>query len=195
MKVAVVGRDILGKALAQARDARLYIVDRIAQVLPGPRSELSKYAPRIITVKIPSDKIGDLIGPKGKNIRGIIEEVGANFVTIDIEEDGTVFIASTDGPAGERARELVEMFTKEPKVGERFMGTVTKTTGFGAFVEILPGKEGLVHISRLTKGRVPTVESVVNVGDKIEVEVIDTDKQGKISLQALNLEVKGSRNE
>ncbi|NCO65563.1 MAG: polyribonucleotide nucleotidyltransferase [Candidatus Aquicultor secundus] len=195
MKVEGVGSDILGKALAQARDARLYILDRIAQVLPGPRSELSKYAPRIITVKIPSDKIGDLIGPKGKNIRGIIEEVGANFVTIDIEEDGTVFIASTDGPAGERARELVEMFTKEPKVGERFMGTVTKTTGFGAFVEILPGKEGLVHISRLTKGRVPTVESVVNVGDKIEVEVIDTDKQGKISLQALNLEVKGSRNE
>ncbi|MHB8840970.1 MAG: polyribonucleotide nucleotidyltransferase [Candidatus Aquicultor sp.] len=195
MKVEGVGSDVLGKALAQARDARLYILDRIAEVIPAPRSELSKYAPRIITVKIPSDKIGDLIGPKGKNIRGIIEEVGANFVTIDIEEDGTVFIASTDGPAGDRARELVEMFTKEPKVGERFMGTVTKTTGFGAFVEILPGKEGLVHISRLTKGRVPTVESVVNVGDKIEVEVIDTDKQGKISLQALNLEIKGSQNE
>ncbi len=195
MKVEGVGSDVLGRALAQARDARLYILDRIAEVIPAPRSELSKYAPRIITVKIPSDKIGDLIGPKGKNIRGIIEEVGANFVTIDIEEDGTVFIASTDGPAGDRARELVEMFTKEPKVGERFMGTVTKTTGFGAFVEILPGKEGLVHISRLTKGRVPTVESVVNVGDKIEVEVIDTDKQGKISLQALNLEVKGTHNE
>lgn len=195
MKVEGVGSDVLGRALAQAREARLYILDRITQVIPEPRSELSKYAPRIMTVKIPQEKIGDLIGPKGKNIRGIIEEVGANLVTIDIEEDGTVFIASTDGPAGERARELVELFTKEPKVGERFMGTVTKTTGFGAFVEILPGKEGLVHISRLTKGRVPTVESVVNVGDKIEVEVIDTDKQGKISLQALNLEVKGSHNE
>lgn len=191
MKVEGVGSDILAKALDQAREARLYILDRILEVIPEPRSEMSKYAPRIITVKIPQEKIGDLIGPKGKNIRGIIEEVGPSVVTIDIEEDGTVFIASTDGPAGERARELVEAYTKEPKVGEQYMGTVTKTTGFGAFVEILPGKEGLVHISRLTKRRIPTVESVVNVGDKILVEVIDIDKQGKISLQALNLEYKG----
>jgi polyribonucleotide nucleotidyltransferase len=191
MKVEGVGGDILAKALEQAKQARLYILGRILEVIPEPRSELSKYAPRIMTVKIPVEKIGDLIGPKGKNIRGIIEEVGANLVTIDIEEDGTVFIAATDGPAGERARELVEMYTREPKVGEQYMGTVTKTTGFGAFVEILPGKEGLVHISRLTKGRVPTVESVVNVGDKVLVEVLDIDKQGKISLQALNLEYKG----
>ncbi|MCL6472513.1 MAG: polyribonucleotide nucleotidyltransferase [Firmicutes bacterium] len=191
MKVEGVGSDILSRALDQAREARLYILDRILEVIPEPRSEMSKYAPRIITVKIPQEKIGDLIGPKGKNIRGIIEEVGPSVVTIDIEEDGTVFIASTDGPAGERARELVEAYTKEPKVGEQYMGTVTKTTGFGAFVEILPGKEGLVHISRLTKRRIPTVESVVNVGDKILVEVIDIDKQGKISLQALNLEYKG----
>ncbi len=193
MKVEGVGSDILAKALDQAKDARMYILGRILDVIPEPRSELSKYAPRIITVKIPPEKIGDLIGPKGKNIRGIIEEVGANVVTIDIEEDGTVFIASTDGPAGERARELVEAYTREPKVGEQYMGTVTKTTGFGAFVEILPGKEGLVHISRLTKGRVPTVESVVNVGDSVLVEVIDIDKQGKISLQALNLEYKGPK--
>ncbi len=191
MKVEGVGSDILAKALDQAKAARLYILGRILEVIPEPRSELSKYAPRIITVKIPQEKIGDLIGPKGKNIRSIIEEVGAAVVTIDIEEDGTVFIASTDGLAGERARELVEAYTREPKVGEQYMGTVTKTTGFGAFVEILPGKEGLVHISRLTKGRVPTVESVVNVGDKILVEVIDIDKQGKISLQALNLEYRG----
>jgi polyribonucleotide nucleotidyltransferase len=188
MKVAGVGSDVLAKALEQARRARLYIIDRILEVIPEPRPELSKYAPRIITVKIPQDKIGDLIGPKGKNIRGIIEEVGANVVTIDIEDDGTVFIAATDGPAGERARELVEMFTKEPQPGERFEGIVTKTTSFGAFVEILPGKEGLVHISRLTKQRVPTVESVVNVGDKITVEVIETDKQGKIGLKAIDLE-------
>ncbi|HZD60384.1 MAG TPA: polyribonucleotide nucleotidyltransferase, partial [Anaerolineae bacterium] len=190
MKVEGVGSDILGRALEQAREARMYILGRILDTIPEPRSELSRYAPRIMTVKIPTEKIGDLIGPKGKNIRGIIEEVGAHLVTIDIEEDGTVFIAATDGPAGERARELVEMYTREPKVGEQYMGTVTKTTGFGAFVEILPGKEGLVHISRLTKGRVPTVESVVKVGDKILVEVIDITDQGKISLQALNLEYK-----
>lgn len=190
MKVEGVGSDILGRALEQARQARIYILGRILDTISEPRSELSKYAPRIMTVKIPPEKIGDLIGPKGKNIRGIIEEVGAHLVTIDIEEDGTVFIAATDGPAGERARELVEMYTREAKVGEQYLGTVTKTTGFGAFVEILPGKEGLVHISRLTKGRVPTVESVVKVGDKILVEVIEITDQGKISLQALNLEYK-----
>ncbi|MDP2211594.1 MAG: polyribonucleotide nucleotidyltransferase [Candidatus Aquicultor sp.] len=190
MKVAGVGGEVLAKALEQARQARLYIIDRILEVLPAPRAELSKYAPRIMTVKIPQDKIGDLIGPKGKNIRAIIEEVGSNLVTIDIEEDGTVFIAATDGAAGDRARELVELITREAKIGEQFMGTVTKTTGFGAFVEILPGKEGLVHISRLTKQRVPTVESVVNVGDKVLVEVVEINDQGKIGLQALNLEYK-----
>jgi len=191
MKVEGVGSEILAQALSQAKDARLYILDKIMEVLPEPRSELSKYAPRIMTVKIPQEKIGDLIGPKGKNIRAIIEEVGAHLVTIDIEEDGTVFIAATDGPAGDRARELVEMYTREPKIGEQYMGTVTKTTGFGAFVEILPGVEGLVHISRLTKTRIPDVESVVKTGDKVLVEVIDIDKQGKISLQALNLEYTG----
>jgi len=192
MKVEGVGSDILAKALEQARQARLYIIDRIREVIPEPRPELSKHAPRIITVKIPVEKIGDLIGPKGKNIRGIIEEVGAHLVTIDIQEDGTVFIASTDGPAGERARELVEAFTKEPQIGEEYLGTVTKTTSFGAFVEILPGKEGLVHISRLAKGRIPSVESVVKAGDKILVKIIDIDKQGKISLQAsLTYEEKG----
>jgi len=191
MKIEGVGSAVLAQALNQAKDARLYILGKILEVLPEPRSELSKYAPRIMTVKIPQEKIGDLIGPKGKNIRAIIEEVGAHLVTIDIEEDGTVFIASTDGPAGDRAQELVEMYTREPKIGEQYMGTVTKTTGFGAFVEILPGVEGLVHISRLTKTRVPDVESVVRTGDKVLVEVIDRDKQGKISLQALNLEYTG----
>ncbi|HEY3374243.1 MAG TPA: polyribonucleotide nucleotidyltransferase [Candidatus Aquicultor sp.] len=192
MKVVGVGSDILAKALNQARDARLYLLSKMAEVLPAPRPELSKYAPRIITVKIPQDKIGELIGPKGKNIRGIIETVGANLVTIDIEEDGTVFIAATDGEAGERAREMVELYAKEVQIGEEYDGTVTKTTGFGAFVELIPGKEGLVHISRLTKGRVPTVESVVNVGDKVRVKVLDVDRQtGKVSLQALNLEYQG----
>jgi polyribonucleotide nucleotidyltransferase len=190
MKVVGVGSDVLGRALEQARQARLYILDRILEAIPEPKPELSKYAPRIMTVKIPQDKIGDLIGPKGKNIRGIIEEVGADLVTIDILDDGTVLIAATDGEAGDRARELVEMFTKEPQPGERYEGVVTKTTNFGAFVEILPGKEGLVHISRLTKQRVPTVESVVNVGDKITVEIIETDKQGKIGLKAIGLEYK-----
>lgn len=191
MKVEGVGSEILGRALEQARQARLYLLDKMKEVLPEPRPELSKYAPRIITVKIPQDKIGELIGPKGKNIRGIIETVGADYVTIDIEEDGTVLIASTDGEAGEKAREIIEQYAKEAQIGEEYDGTVTKTTGFGAFVEILPGREGLVHISRLTKGRVPTVESVVNVGDRVRVKIIDIDRQGKISLQALGLEYKG----
>jgi polyribonucleotide nucleotidyltransferase len=190
MKVVGVGSDVLGRALEQARQARLYILGRITEEIPEPRAELSKYAPRIMTIKIPQEKIGDLIGPKGKNIRGIIEEVGANLVTIDILDDGTVLIAATDGEAGERAHELVKMFTKEPQPGEQYQGIVTKTTGFGAFVEILPGKEGLVHISRLTKQRVPNVEAVVNVGDRITVEVIETDKQGKIGLKAIGLEYK-----
>lgn len=185
MKVVGVGADILRIALEKARTARLYILDKIREVIPEPCPTLSKYAPRIWTMKIPIDKIGDLIGPKGKTIRGIIDEVGADKVTIDIEDDGTVYIASTDGESAALARSMVEAIIKEPEPGERFVGKVTRTLSFGAFVEIAPGKEGLVHISRLAPGRVPSVESVVKVGDALPVEVTEIDSQGRINLASV----------
>lgn len=184
MKIAGIGMDVLKKALERAKEARLYILDKMNEAIAKPREELSEFAPRIVVLKISPEKIGGVIGPGGRMIRSIIEETG---VTIDIEDDGTVFIASRDKVGTQRAREIVESITKDPKVGERYMGTVTKTTGFGAFVEILPGREGLVHISRLAKRRVPTVEDVVKVGDKLLVEVVDIDKQKRISLAAVDL--------
>ncbi len=186
MKVVGVGADILRVALEKARTARLYILDKIREVIPQPRPALSKYAPRIWTMKIPIDKIGDLIGPKGKTIRGIIDEVGADKVTIDIEDDGTVYIASTDGESAALARSMIEAIIKEPEPGERYVGKVTRTLSFGAFVEIAPGKEGLVHISRLAPGRVPSVESVVKVGDALPVEVTEIDSQGRINLASVD---------
>ncbi|HAW59930.1 MAG TPA: polyribonucleotide nucleotidyltransferase [Actinobacteria bacterium] len=184
MKIAGIGMDLLKEALEKAKEARLYILDRMNEAIAKPREELSEFAPRIVVLKISPEKIGGVIGPGGRMIRSIIEETG---VTIDIEDDGTVFIASKDKMGTQRAREIVESITKEPKVGERYMGTVTKTTSFGAFVEILPGREGLVHISRLAKRRVPTVEDVVKTGDKLLVEIVDIDKQNRISLAAVDL--------
>lgn len=182
MKVEGVDSEILREALGKARSARLFILDKIKEVIPAPREDISEFAPRIITLKIAQDKIREVIGPGGKIIRSIIEETGA---TIDIEDDGTVFIASRDELSAEKARQMIEMITKDAKRGDQYLGTVTKTTNFGAFVEILPGKEGLVHISRLAKGRVAKVEDVVNVGDKILVEVVDIDRQNRISLAAV----------
>jgi polyribonucleotide nucleotidyltransferase len=183
MKVEGVGSEILKEALEEAKKARLFILQKIKEVIPEPRLELSEFAPRVISLKIDQDKIREVIGPGGKTIRGIIDETGT---TIDIEDDGTVFIASKDGVSGERAREIIEMITKEVKRGDQYLGTVTKTTNFGAFVEILPGKEGLVHISRLARQRIARVEDVVKVGDKILVEVIDIDRQNRISLTAVD---------
>ncbi|MCL5292530.1 MAG: polyribonucleotide nucleotidyltransferase [Actinobacteria bacterium] len=185
MKVEGVGPVILRLALDKAKRARLYILDKIGEVLPEPRPTLSKYAPRIWTIKIPVDKIGELIGPKGKTIRGIIDEIGADKVTIDIEDDGTVYIASTDGESAAMAQSMIEAIVKEPQPGERYVGKVTRLMNFGAFVEIAPGKEGLVHISRLAAGRVPSVESVVKVGDTFEVEVTEIDSQGRVNLASV----------
>ena len=140
---------------------------------------MSQWAPRIITIHIDPDKIRDVIGQGGKVIRGIIEETGTK---IDIEDDGTVYIASVEAAGANRAIEIITSLTKEPEVGEVYMGKVTRLMNFGAFVEILPGKEGLVHISKLAKERVEKVEDVVNVGDEIMVKVIEIDKQGRINL-------------
>jgi len=172
---------VLAAALKQAKDARLTILEVIAEAIDGP-DEMSPYAPRVTSVKIPVDKIGEVIGPKGKMINSITEETGAD---ISIEDDGTIYVGAADGPSAEAAIDKINAIANPqlPKVGERFLGTVVKTAAFGAFVSLLPGKDGLVHISKLGNGkRIAKVEDVVNVGDKIRVEIADIDNRGKISL-------------
>jgi len=179
IKIKGIGRDILERALEQARSGRLFILSRMEEEIAGPRPELSPFAPRMITIEIDPDRIRDAIGPGGKMIRKIIEETGT---TIDIEDDGKVYIASVDREAGERAVEIIRRLTKDVQVGEAYLGKVTRIMGFGAFVEVLPGKEGLVHISQLAKERVARVEDVVNVGDEVLVKVIEIDRQGRVNL-------------
>lgn len=179
IKIAGIDRPILERALEQARVGRLYILDKMNAVINKPRPELSPYAPKIISMKIDPDKIRDVIGPGGKMINKIIAETG---VKIDIEDDGRVFIATADKAAGEKAYKIIEGLTKEVVEGEIYLGKVMRIMNFGAFVEILPGKEGLVHISKLDKKRVEKVEDVVNIGDEILVKVTEIDKQGRINL-------------
>jgi polyribonucleotide nucleotidyltransferase len=180
-KLAGIPSSVLAGALAQAKDARLAILEVMAEAIDVP-DEMSPYAPRVTAIKIPIDKIGEVIGPKGKMINSITEQTGAS---ISIEDDGTVFVGATDGPSAQAAIDMINAIANPqlPKTGERFLGTVVKTTDFGAFVSLLPGRDGLVHISKLGKGkRVSKVEDVVKVGDKIRVEIADIDNRGKISL-------------
>ncbi|MBB1018348.1 MULTISPECIES: polyribonucleotide nucleotidyltransferase [Dietzia] len=173
--------EVLAGALTQAREARLTILDVMAEAIDEP-DELSPFAPRIIAIKVPVDKIGEVIGPKGKMINSITEETGAS---VSIEDDGTVYIGATDGESAQAAIDKINAIANPqlPKVGERFLGTVVKTAPFGAFLSLLPGRDGLVHISKLGQGkRVGKVEDVVNVGDKMQVEIADIDNRGKISL-------------
>ncbi|CAB0848492.1 polyribonucleotide nucleotidyltransferase [Corynebacterium diphtheriae] len=173
--------EVLAQALSQANDARNTILDTMAEVIETP-DEMSDYAPRITAITVQVNKIGEVIGPKGKTINSITEETGAS---ISIEEDGTVYVSAASGAAAEAAIEKINAIANPqlPKVGERFLGTVVKTTAFGAFVSLLPGRDGLVHISKLGGGkRIEKVEDVVNVGDKLEVEILDIDNRGKISL-------------
>jgi polyribonucleotide nucleotidyltransferase len=172
---------VLAGALAQAKDARMAILEVMAEAIDAP-DEMSPYAPRVTAIKIPIDKIGEVIGPKGKMINSITEQTGAS---ISIEDDGTVFVGATDGPSAQAAIDMINAIANPqlPKIGERFLGTVVKTTDFGAFVSLLPGRDGLVHISKLGRGkRVAKVEDVVKVGDKLRVEIADIDNRGKISL-------------
>ncbi|MBY6434975.1 polyribonucleotide nucleotidyltransferase [Rhodococcus kroppenstedtii] len=172
---------VLAGALSQAKDARVTILDVMAEAIDGP-DEMSPYAPRVTAIKVPVDKIGEVIGPKGKMINSITEETGAN---ISIEDDGTVYVGAADGPSAQAAIDRINAIANPqlPKVGERFLGTVVKTTAFGAFVSLLPGRDGLVHISKLGGGkRINKVEDVVNVGSKLRVEIADIDNRGKISL-------------
>jgi polyribonucleotide nucleotidyltransferase len=179
IKIKGITPEIMSQALEQARVGRMFILDKILEVIPEPRKDLKSFAPRITLLHIPSDKIGAVIGPGGKIIRNIQDETG---VKIDIEEDGTVYIAATDGPAAERAREMVEDITEMPELGHIYTGKVVRTTDFGAFVEILPNQDGLVHISQLDTERVNKVEDVVSVGDEITVMITNIDENGKIRL-------------
>jgi polyribonucleotide nucleotidyltransferase len=177
--------EVLAGALTQAREARLHILEVMREAIDGP-DEMSPYAPRVTVVKIPVDKIGAVIGPKGQMINGIQDETGAD---ITIEDDGTIYVGAADGPSAQAAIDRINAIANPqlPKLGERFLGTVVKTAAFGAFVSLLPGKDGLVHISKLGQGkRINKVEDVVKVGDKLQVEIIDIDGRGKISLALVN---------
>jgi len=179
LKMQSITSDLLREALAHARDARLHALDKMHETISEARQELSPYAPRISLIKIDTEKIGLVIGPGGKTIRKIIKETGAK---IDVEDDGTVFIASTDAEGSQKAIEMVKALTEDPEIGKIYTGTVRRVTDFGAFVEILPGKDGLVHVSQLADYHVPSVGDVVRVGDEIMVMVIDIDAEGKIRL-------------
>jgi len=179
IKISGLSAQIMKEALEQARAARMHIMEKMLEVMPEARAEIKEHAPRIITVKIPVDKIGALIGPGGKNIRALQEETG---VKIDVEEDGTVYIASTGGEGAKIAQERIEALGESAVIGNIYTGKVVRIADFGAFVEILPGTDGLVHISQLDTERIDKVESVVSMGDEITVMVTDIDPQGKIRL-------------
>ncbi len=179
IKVAGLTVDILEEALKRANKGRLHILDQMAQALEKHRDELSDYAPRIVTIQINPEKIGEIIGPKGKTIRAIQEESGA---TIDIDDSGTVKIAAVSGEAGTRAREMIEAIVKDPEVGRIYEGPVKNTTTFGAFVEIMPGTEGLCHISELQEGRTENTEDVVKKGDIVRVKLLSIDEKGRLRL-------------
>lgn len=174
--------EILAQALRQAKEGRAHILDAMLDAIPEPRTQPKETAPQIISLTIPTDKIRDVIGSGGKVIRGIQDDTGA---TIDIQEDGTVFIAGVGG-AGEEAAERIRAIVKVPELGEEYVGRVVGIQPFGAFVELLPGKDGLLHISRVAKGRVEKVEDVLNVGDEVKVKVIEVDEKGKVSLDRLD---------
>ncbi len=179
IKIDGINRDILAQSLAQAKEGRMFILNKMLSRIQEPKSALSPYAPKILTMHINPDKIREVIGAGGKIINKIIEETG---VKIDIEQDGRVFIASSNAEMNEKAKSIIEGIVKEVVVGETYLGTVKRVEKFGAFVEILPGKEGLVHISQLSTERVAKVEDVVAVGDTITVKVTEIDQQGRVNL-------------
>lgn len=180
IKIKGIDEQILRTALEQARQGRLFILDQMLKVLPAPRAELSKYAPKIISFSIDPDKIREVIGSGGKVINKIIDETG---VKIDITDDGTVFIATADQEMSDKAKKMVLAIAKDPEVGEEFTGKVVRILDFGAFVELAPGKDGMIHISKLAKERVEKVTDVVNIDDTVVVKVIKIDEKGRIDLK------------
>jgi polyribonucleotide nucleotidyltransferase len=179
IKITGLTREIMAEALEQARRARLFILEKMAAAIPAPRKNISVYAPRIFTMRIPVDKIRDVIGPGGKMIRSIIERTG---VKIDVEDDGSVAIASTDEASAKKAIQIIEELTAVPEIGKTYLGKVQRLVDFGAFVEILPGTDGLLHISEVADHRVKDVRSEMSEGDQILVKVINIDPQGKVKL-------------
>jgi len=179
IKINGVTQDILRRALYQARDGRLFIIEKMRETIAFPRTDISMYAPRITMVKVRPEKVRDVIGSGGKNIRQIVSETGVN---IDVEDDGTVTIASSDADAAARAVAMVKWLTEDAEIGKIYRGTVKKIVDFGAFVEILPGTEGLVHISQLARERVNKVTDILKEGDEVLVKVLEIDRQGKIRL-------------
>jgi len=181
MDIKIEGLDlqIMTEALAQAKEGRLHILAEMDKALAEARADLSPFAPRIVTLQINPEKIGDLIGPKGKTIRGIQDETGAELT---VDDSGLVTIAAVGGEAMQRARQMVQAITAEPEIGATYEGTVKTTTAFGAFVEIMPGTEGLVHISELKHGRTEKTEDVVNKGDRVTVKLLDRDERGRLRL-------------
>jgi polyribonucleotide nucleotidyltransferase len=179
IKIKGLSREIMDKAMLQARDGRLHILDEMAKAISASRKDLSRYAPRIVQIKINPDKIRDVIGPGGKTIRSITESCG---VKMEVTDDGTVSIASNDGQKVKNAIAIIESLTQEAVVGKIYKGIVKRLADFGAFVEILPGTDGLVHISQITEEKVRRVDDVLSEGDEVMVKVLEIDRQGKIRL-------------
>ena len=184
IKIKGIDEPILKRALAQAHDARMFILGKMLAVLDKPRADVSKYAPKTIVFHIKTDKIREVIGPGGKMINKIIDETG---VKIDIEDSGRVVIYAADQEAGKKAKKMIDAIAKDIEVGDVYLGTVVRIMPFGAFVELLPGKDGMVHISKLAKERVEKVEDVVNIGDQIMVKVIEIDDKGRVNLSRKDL--------
>jgi polyribonucleotide nucleotidyltransferase len=179
IKIGGLSREILSRALDQAREGRLFILGKMLETLNAPRVQLSKHAPRITTIKVKPDQIRLIIGPGGKTIKGIIDQTG---VAIDVEDDGTVNVASSDSDAVNKALDIIKGLTAEPEVGAVYKGTVSRVTDFGAFIELLPGTDGLLHISEMAHTRVERVEDVMKEGDVVEVKVLEVGRDGKIRL-------------
>jgi polyribonucleotide nucleotidyltransferase len=179
IKITGITREIMTQALAQAKDARLSILDTMRSALEKPRTDISEYAPRILTITVHKDKIRDIIGPGGKMIRSITERTGCK---IEVNDDGRVDIASTDGVAAEKAIQIIKELTAEAELNKTYMGRVVRVVNFGAFVEILPGVDGLLHISEIAHHRVAEVTDELNEGDEVTVKVIDIDGQGRVRL-------------
>ncbi|HSQ22206.1 MAG TPA: polyribonucleotide nucleotidyltransferase [Coriobacteriia bacterium] len=174
--------EILSAALEQAKAGRAHILGKMLEAIDAPRADLKEYAPRIITIKIPTDKIRDVIGPGGKIIKGLVEETGAD---IDVNDDGTIYVAARDA-RGATAVDRIKAIVRDVEPGEKYTGRVVSIQPFGAFIELIPGKDGLLHISRMAKGRIARVEDVLNIGDEVEVVVLEIDDRGKVSLDAIN---------
>ncbi len=183
LKIAGISKDTMQDVLQRSKEARLFILEKMNKTMSKPKEELSKYAPKILVINVDPSKIGMVIGPSGKNIKKIIEVTGAS---VDIKDDGEIFIAATDGKTLKQAKKMIEDLVREAKVGETYEGRVTRTTNFGAFVEIFPGKEGLVHISKLSHERIRRVEDVVRVNDNILVKCIGIDDQGRVDLRKMD---------